>query len=99
MKLSNFSNSVACSSGKTRVVLVTLEVTAEAECVFVANPGDVVREAECLLLALVERIVWSAKGKLRHVRSGSADEVAQAPRAGTVVEQQRRIGDAQAPRW
>ena len=53
--LSNFSNSVACSSGQTRIVLVTFEVAAETERVIVSNPRDVVCDTERLLLALIER--------------------------------------------
>src|SRR5688572_19414339 len=75
---------------------MTFEVAAEAERVLVADPGDVVCEAKRLLLALVKRVVWSAEGKLRHVGSGAADEVAKPPGAGAIIEEERRIGDSES---
>ena len=73
---------------------MTFVVATEAECVLILNPRDIVGEAVRLLLAMVKRIVWSTKGKLRQVGSGSADEVSEASGAGTVIKQERRVVDA-----
>ena len=94
VKLSNFSNSVACSSG--RLVSNSLRRNSppiRSACVS-AGPGQRVADRERPLAALVVRVVRAAEREPLHVGAGPSDVVAQTLGRNRVVEERRRVRNA-----
>ncbi len=94
MKLSNFSNSVACSSGSALSKACRLNSPPKRKRMTTEDVGHIVGKAVGLLLAAVECVVRAAERESFHDRARPADVMTEPQRARPLIVKGRGIRNA-----
>ena len=99
MKLSNFSNSVACSSGRFVSNSLRRNSPPMRSACDARRPAERVADRPRPLLPLVEAVVRPAEREALHDAAGPADVVAEPRGRVAAVEERRRVRRRRRLRW